>query len=109
MESINNGFILLPEAISLYDITGGDEELISYLKIPKSNVDEVDSKRVFKLSLKSQNTQRIRLKIESNRELPKGHVAEGQPGWLFVDEIYLLYTLKRSTEIIDNQKFSSFF
>ena len=90
MESINNGFILLPEAISLYDITGGDEELISYLKIPKSNVDEADSKRVFKLSLKSQNTQRIRLKIESNRKLPKGHVAEGQPGWLFVDEIYLL-------------------
>ena len=90
MESINNGFILLPEAISLYDITGGDEELISYLKIPKSNVDEADSKRLFKLSLKSQNIQRIRLKIESNRKLPKGHVAEGQPGWLFVDEIYLL-------------------
>lgn len=90
MESINNGFILLPESISLYDITDGDEELISYLKIPKSNVDEADSKRVFKLSLKSQNTQRIRLKIESNRKLPKGHVAEGQPGWLFVDEIYLL-------------------
>ena len=90
MESINNGFILLPEAISLYDITDGDEDLISSLKIPKSTVDEADSKRVFKLSLKSQNIKKIRLKIESNRKLPKGHVAEGQPGWLFVDEIYLL-------------------
>ena len=90
MESINNGFILLPEAISLYDITDGDEDLISSLKIPKSTVDEADSKRVFKLSLKSKNIKKIRLKIESNRKLPKGHVAEGQPGWLFVDEIYLL-------------------
>ena len=90
MESINNGFILLPEAISLYDITDGNEELISYIKIPKSSVGEADSKRVFKLSLKSQNIQKIRLKIESNRKLPKGHVAAGQPGWLFIDEIYLL-------------------
>ena len=90
MESINNGFILLPESISLYDVTNGNEEIISYLKIPKSTVDEADSKRVFKLSLKSQNIKKIRLKIESNRKLPKGHVAEGQPGWLFVDEIYLL-------------------
>ena len=90
MESINNGFILLPEAISLYDITDGDEDLISSLKIPKSTVDEADSKRVFKLSLKSKIIKKIRLKIESNRKLPKGHVAEGQPGWLFVDEIYLL-------------------
>ena len=90
MESINNGFILLPEAISLYNISNGNEELISYLKIPKSTVGEADSKRVFKLSLKSQNIQKVRLKIESNRKLPKGHVAEGQPGWLFIDEIYLL-------------------
>ena len=90
MESINNGFILLPETISLYDITDDDEELISYLKIPKSTVGEADSKRVFKLSLKSQNIQKVRLKIESNRKLPKGHVAEGQPGWLFIDEIYVL-------------------
>ena len=90
MESINNGFILLPESISLYDVTNGNEEIISYLKIPKSTVDEADSKRVFKLSLKSQNIKKIRLKIESNRKLPKGHVAEGQPGWLFVDEINLL-------------------
>ena len=44
MESINNGFILLPETISLYDITDDDEELISYLKIPKSTVGEADSK-----------------------------------------------------------------
>ena len=90
MESINNGFILLPEAISLYNISNGNEELISYLKIPKSTVGEADSKRVFKLSLKSQNIQKVRLKIESNRKLPKGHVAAGQPGWLFIDEIYLL-------------------
>ena len=90
MESINNGFILLPEAISLYNISNGNEELISYLKIPKSTVSEADSKRVFKLSLKPQNIQKVRLKIESNRKLPKGHVAAGQPGWLFIDEIYLL-------------------
>jgi len=90
MESINNGFILLPEAISLYNISNGNEELISYLKIPKSTVGEADSKRVFKLSLKPQNIQKVRLKIESNRKLPKGHVAAGQPGWLFIDEIYLL-------------------
>ena len=90
MESINNGFILLPKAISLYNISNGNEELISYLKIPKSTVGEADSKRVFKLSLKPQNIKKIRIKIESNRKLPKGHVAAGQPGWLFIDEIYLL-------------------
>ena len=90
MESINNGFILLPESISLFDISQGKEKLVSSLKISKSNVDEPDSKRVFKLELNQQNVRKVRLKIQSNRSLPKGHVAEGQPGWLFVDEIFLL-------------------
>ena len=90
MESINNGFILLPESISLYDISDGKEELINSVEIPKSTVDEADSKRLFKLTVSQKNLKRVRLEIKSNRKLPKGHVAEGQPGWLFVDEIYLL-------------------
>jgi len=90
MESINNGFILLPESISLFDISDGKEQLINSVEIPKSTVDEADSKRLFKLTLSQKNLKRVRLKIKSNRKLPKGHVAEGQPGWLFVDEIYLL-------------------
>ena len=90
MESINVGFILHPESISLYDISNGSEKLISSISIPKSDVDEPDSKKVFKLSLKQKNIQRVRLKIKSNRSLPKGHVAEGQPAWVFVDEIFLL-------------------
>ena len=90
MESINNGFILLPESISLFDISDGKEQLINSVEIPKSTVDEADSKRLFKLTVSQKNLKRVRLKIKSNRKLPKGHVAEGQPGWLFVDEIYLL-------------------
>ena len=90
MESINNGFILLPESISLFDISDGKEQLINSVEIPKSTVDEADSKRLFKLSVSQKNLKKVRLKIKSNRKLPKGHVAEGQPGWLFVDEIYLL-------------------
>ena len=90
MESINVGFILHPESISLYDISSGSEKLISSISIAKSDVDEPDSKKVFKLSLKQKNIQRVRLKIKSNRSLPKGHVAEGQPAWVFVDEIFLL-------------------
>ena len=90
MESINVGFILHPESISLYDISDGPEKLISQISIPKSKVDEPDSKKVFKLSLKQKNIKKVRLKINSNRKLPKGHVAEGQPAWVFVDEIFLL-------------------
>ena len=90
MESINVGFILFPESISLFDISNGKEKLIHSINIPKSSVDQPDSKRVYKLSLKQEKIDRVRLKIKSNRKLPKGHVAEGQPGWLFVDEIFLL-------------------
>ena len=90
MESINVGFILHPESISLFDISDGSEKLISFISIPKSKVDEPDSKRIFKLDLKQKNIQKVRLKIKSNRKLPKGHVAEGQPAWVFVDEIFLL-------------------
>ena len=90
MESINVGFILHPESIGLYDISNGSEKLISSISIPKSDVDEPDSKKVFKLSLNQKNIERVRLKINSNKKLPKGHVAEGQPAWVFVDEIFLL-------------------
>ena len=90
MESINVGFILHPESISLFDISDGSEKLISFISISKSKVDEPDSKRIFKLDLKQKNIQKVRLKIKSNRKLPKGHVVEGQPAWVFVDEIFLL-------------------
>lgn len=90
MESINVGFILFPESISLYDISNGEEKFLNSINIPKSSVDQPDSKRVYKLNLKQEKINRVRLKIKSNRKLPKGHVAEGQPGWLFVDEIFLL-------------------
>ena len=66
------------------------EKLISFISVPKSKVDEPDSKRIFKLDLKQKNIQKVRLKIESNRKLPKGYIAEGQPAWVFVDEIFLL-------------------
>ena len=80
MESINVGFILFPESISLFDISNGKEKLLHSINIPKSSVDQPDSKRVYKLSLKQEKIDRVRLKIKSNRKLPKGHVAEGRPG-----------------------------
>ena len=63
---------------------------MEFLQIPKSKVDEPDSKRVFKIGIKQKNVQKVRLKIKSNRALPKGHASEGQPAWIFIDEIYLL-------------------
>ena len=90
MESINVGYILFPESISLFNISSGEEQLMEFLQIPKSKVDEPDSKRVFKIGIKQKNVQKVRLKIKSNRALPKGHVSEGQPAWIFIDEIYLL-------------------
>ena len=64
--------------------------MLHSINIPKSSVDQPDSKRVYKLSLKQEKIDRVRLKIKSNRNLPKGHVAEGLQGWVFVDEIFLL-------------------
>ena len=33
----------------------------------------------------NKNLKKVRLKVISNKNLPKGHPAEGEPAWLFID------------------------
>ena len=107
MESINVGFILHPESISLYDISNGSEKLISSISIPKSDVDEPDSKKVFKLSLNQKNIER-NSKIETFLILSVGTdllILESSP-FFFLE---LEQALKLNVNIKDNNIFKSIF
>ena len=82
-----NDYITYPEKIELYDISSGNEVLLSSKKIPKSPAYEEPAMKIFKIPLKNKNVKKIKLIVRSNKKLPKGHVAEGQYAWLFVSGI----------------------
>ena len=37
-----------------------------------------------------ENPSKVKLVVKSNKKLPKGHPAEGEYAWLFVDEVLFL-------------------
>ena len=45
--------------------------------------------KFFKIPI-TQKAEKLRLVIKSNKKLPKGHPAQGEYAWLFVDEILFL-------------------
>jgi hypothetical protein len=51
----------------------GASDLTKFYKIPITN-----------------KSSKLKLVIKSNKKLPKGHPAEGEYAWLFIDEILLL-------------------
>ena len=81
-------YILYPTKIQLYDISSNEEKIIYSKEIKQDYNNKYNSKNIFKIPVKS-NVSKVRLKVISNKKLPVGHPAEGEPAWLFVDEILL--------------------
>ena len=88
LESIG-AYIMFPESIELYDISLNSNKLIYSKKLPKSSLGAPNITKFFKVPI-LENPSKVKLVVKSNKELPKGHPAEGEYAWLFVDEILFL-------------------
>ena len=82
-------YILFPTKIELYDISLGNDELVFSKNISRKFDEENAPLHTFRIPI-NKNLKKVRLKVISNKKLPKGHPAEGEPAWLFIDEIMLL-------------------
>ncbi len=82
-------YILFPTKIELYDISLGNDELVYSKNILRKFDEENAPLYTFRIPI-NKNLKKVRLKVISNKKLPKGHPAEGEPAWLFIDEIMLL-------------------
>ena len=82
-------YILFPTKIELYDISLGNDELVYSKNISRKFDEENAPLHTFRIPI-NKNLKKVRLKVISNKKLPKGHPAEGEPAWLFIDEIILL-------------------
>jgi len=82
-------YITFPKKIELFDISLGKEVLLSSEIMPKPVANEIPEIKMYKMPL-NKNLDKIKLVITSNKKLPEGHPAEGEPAWLFVSEIIFL-------------------
>lgn len=82
-------YILFPTKIELYDISLGNDELVYSKNISRKFDEENAPLHTFRIPI-NKNLKKVRLKVISNKKLPKGHPSEGEPAWLFIDEIMLL-------------------
>ena len=82
-------YILFPTKIELYDLSIGNDELVYSKNISRKFDEENAPLHTFRIPI-NKNLKKVRLKVISNKKLPKGHPAEGEPAWLFIDEIMLL-------------------
>ena len=88
LESLQE-YIMFPESIELYDISQNSNKLIYSKKLAKSSLGAPNITKFFKVPI-LENPSKVKLVVKSNKELPKGHPAEGEYAWLFVDEILFL-------------------
>jgi len=87
--SAYGAYILFPTKIELYDLSSGNNELVYSKNVSSKNFDEEEGPlHTFRVPV-DKNLRKVRLKVISNKKLPKGHPAEGEPAWLFVDEVIL--------------------
>lgn len=85
--SAYGAYILFPTKIELYDISSGNDELVYSKNVYSKNFDEENGPlNTYRVPV-NEKLKKVRLKVVSNKELPKGHPAEGEPAWLFIDEI----------------------
>lgn len=85
--SAYGAYILFPVKIELYDISSGNDELVYSKNVYSKNFDEENGPlNTYRVPV-NEKLKKVRLKVVSNKELPKGHPAEGEPAWLFIDEI----------------------
>ena len=88
LESIGS-YIMFPKRIELYDIGGKNDKLIYSKDYVPSILGASDLVKFFKIPI-TQKSNKLRLVVKSNKKLPKGHPAQGEFAWLFVDEILFL-------------------
>jgi hypothetical protein len=88
LESLGS-YIMFPSSIELYDITGNQDKLIYSKDYKPSVLGATDLVKFFKIPI-TQKSEKLKLVIKSNKNLPKGHPAQGEYAWLFVDEILFL-------------------
>ena len=88
LESLGS-YIMFPKSIELYDINGQQNKLIYSKNYTASALGTPDLVKFFKIPI-TQKAEKLRLVIKSNKKLPKGHPAQGEYAWLFVDEILFL-------------------
>lgn len=88
--SAYGAYILFPTKIELYDISTGNDELVYSKNVYSKKFDEENGPLYTYRVPVDKNLKKVRLKIISNKKLPKGHPAEGEPAWLFVDEVMLM-------------------
>jgi len=82
-------YIMFPKRIELYDISNPVEKLIHSKDIPESKLGAPNLTKFFKIPI-TQKASKLKLVVKSNKKLPKGHPAEGEYAWLFVDEVLFL-------------------
>ena len=80
---------MFPKRIELYDIGGKNDKLIYSKDYVPSILGASDLVKFFKIPI-NQKSNKLRLVVKSNKKLPKGHPAQGEYAWLFVDEILFL-------------------
>lgn len=83
-------YITFPKKIELFDISSGKEVLLSSKVMPKAVANEIPEIKMYKIPLNKKSLDKVKLVITSNKKLPKGHPAEGEPAWLFISEIIFL-------------------
>lgn len=88
LESIG-AYIMFPKSVELYDISQKKEKLIYSKNFTASNLGAPDLTKFYKIPITNKSSK-LKLVVKSNKQLPKGHPAEGEYAWLFVDEILLL-------------------
>ena len=88
LESIG-AYIMFPKSVELYDISQKKEKLIYSKNFTASNLGAPNLTKFYKVPITNKSSK-LKLVVKSNKQLPKGHPAEGEHAWLFVDEILLL-------------------
>jgi uncharacterized protein YjbI with pentapeptide repeats len=83
-------YILFPTKIELYDISSENNELVYTKNVYSKNFDEEKGPLYTYRVPVNKKLKKVRLRVFSNKKLPKGHPAEGEPAWLFVDEVMLM-------------------
>ena len=83
-------YILFPTKIELYDISAGNDELVYSKNVYSKKFDEEYGPLYTYRVPVNEKLKKVRLKVISNKKLPKGHPAEGEPAWLFIDEVMLM-------------------
>ncbi|MBT4414942.1 MAG: hypothetical protein HOC84_01165 [Flavobacteriaceae bacterium] len=88
LESLG-AYIMFPKSVELYDISQKKEKLIYSKNFTASNLGAPNLTKFYKVPITNKSSK-LKLVVKSNKQLPKGHPAEGEYAWLFVDEIMFL-------------------